>query len=366
MLRKLRMYYFIHSIRSDWNNGNAHFQRGLVRALGKLGHKVTCLEAEVNWSFENLQSEAMGREAVEQFFRTYPSIDVVLYREKNEMRNILRDADIVVVHEWTPPEIVSGILDIRDEMGFRAIFHDTHHRASSTPEQIQEMQVARFDGVLAFGNALREIYRTRFGMNRVWTLHEAADTTVFQPAAGEKSADLVWVGNWGDGERSEELRRFLMRPVVRIPDIQATVYGVRYPKEGLQALDAAGIEFKGYLPNLASVEVYQKARLTIHVPRHQYRDAMAGIPTIRVFEALACGIPLISAPWNDCEELFRPEDFLFVTDTEQMVSAIEYLLSHPKKAQEMAERGLATVCAHHTCDHRAEQLTEICEEVLAA
>jgi spore maturation protein CgeB len=361
------MYYFVHSIRSDWNNGNAHFQRGLVRALGKMGHKITCLEAESNWSFDNLQCEHQASQALEQYQKTYPDIEIQFYLpNQQDLRKLLADADIVIVHEWTESNVVNEILALQNKFGFRTLFHDTHHRASSNPGQIAEMQVVKFDGVLAFGEALRQIYLNKFGIDCVWTLHEAADTTVFYPEDKGKITDLVWIGNWGDGERSEELHKFLIYPVMQIPDIQAMVYGVRYPQEGLASLDKAGIEFKGYLPNLASPNVYHQARMTIHIPRKQYSRAMNGIPTIRVFEALASGIPLISAPWHDTEKLFCPGDFIYVNNEKEMALAIEYLLKHPKAAQEMAQRGLSTVLERHTCMHRAEQLTEICEEVLAA
>ena len=143
------------------------------------------------------------------------------------------------------------------------------------------------------------------------------------------------------------------------------IYGVRYPPQGLQALARAGVRYGGYLPNLQAPAVYAASGLTVHIPRRHYSSAMPGIPTIRVFEALACGIPLVSAPWQDSEQLFREEDFVFVTDGEQMKIALENLLANPAKAQDQAARGLETVLARHTCDHRARELTQICEELLA-
>jgi len=127
----------------------------------------------------------------------------------------------------------------------------------------------------------------------------------------------------------------------------------------------AGIHYSGYLPNLEAPAVYRSARITLHIPRQQYRTAMQGIPTIRVFEALAMGIPLISAPWQDSEELFRPGDFLRVNSGHEMTVAIRMLLRDSEAAEELALRGLQTVLARHTCRHRAEQLTSICKELLA-
>jgi len=91
---------------------------------------------------------------------------------------------------------------------------------------------------------------------------------------------------------------------------------------------------------------------------------MRGIPTIRVFEALACGIPLISAPWEDSEQLFRKEDFRLVRDGHEMQCAMNSLLSNKSAATEQALRGLETILARHTCRHRAEELTAICEEIV--
>jgi spore maturation protein CgeB len=101
----------------------------------------------------------------------------------------------------------------------------------------------------------------------------------------------------------------------------------------------------------------------MHIPRQQYSTAMDGIPTIRVFEALACGIPLVCAPWTDSEQLFRDGDFVKARNRAQMQSAIHALLDNPAAAKAQALRGRETVLSRHTCHHRAEQLTSICEEL---
>ena len=379
MSRKLAIAIFVHSIRSDWNNGNAHFLRGLARALGSgiaspekstliepQGHQVTIYEAEDNWSARNLALEALGEAALQQFERVYPDLDVRFYKlDRTTLRGELAEQDIVIVHEWNPPELIELILSLRDELGFRALFHDTHHRASSSPEQLRLLQVERFDGVVVFGEALQELYRRNFAMERVWTLHEAADATVFYPREAAKTRDVVWVGNWGDDERSGEIREFLVRPAAELPSRNFTIYGVRYPQAALDELKMVGIDFEGYLPNLAAPQNYSASKLTVHIPRQNYAGAIEGIPTIRVFEALASGIALISAPWQDTESLFAPGDILFACTTAEMVDLIEYLLTNPVAAHEQASRALTTVLSRHTCAHRALELTRICEEVLS-
>jgi len=371
MPRKLRFAYFTHSVRSDWNNGNAHFVRGLLRALHSLGCEVSIFEPAHAWSIDHLREEPAGEESLHCFHAVYPELAISCYQESEVAkpcywRGTLRSLDVIIFHEWNPPALAATLLQLRQELGFRLLFHDTHHRASSSPDQIRTFGVHQFDGVLAFGEALSCIYRDVFGIRRVWTLHEAADVTVFHPfETEEENADVIWIGNWGDNERSAEIREFFLAPAERLRDRRFVIHGVRYPDDALQALDHAGVVYAGYLPNLNAPAAYAAARLTVHIPRQQYTRAMTGIPTIRVFEALACGIPLISAPWDDTERLFREGDFLFVRDQQEMTRAIEYLLTDQAAAQEQARRGLETVLARHTCRHRAEQLLDICEGVLA-
>jgi spore maturation protein CgeB len=371
MSRNVRLAYFAHSLRSDWNNGNAHFLRGLLRGVAALGSEVTIFEPRHGWSVDQLRQETDGEHAIRRFYDAYPDLHISCYEDAETCdaffwREALRDIDVVVVHEWNPPQVADTLLTLRGEMGFRLLFHDTHHRASSSPEQIRELGVGRFDGVVAFGEALRRIYRDQFGFRRVWTLHEAADTSVFHPLPQEsKSCDVIWVGNWGDDERSCEIREFLLSPAASLNKRRFVVHGVRYPEDALNALNHAGVSYQGYLPNLNAPPAYAAARITIHIPRQSYKDALDGIPTIRVFEALACGIPLVCAPWSDTEQLFREGDFLLAGNRKEMTEALEFLLSNPSAAHAQAKRGLETLLSRHTCQHRAEQLLDICEEVLA-
>ncbi len=343
--------------------------------MGSLGHTVTVYEPAASWSYENLLTEPGGKASLDQFAATYPDVALRLYDPadpalEQEFERALHGVDVVIVHEWNEPALVALLLGLRAELGFKAVFHDTHHRASSSPESVRLQRVDEFDGVLTFGDALTAIYKKRFGIKACWTLHEAADTTVFFPREAAVENELAWVGNWGDGERSAELREFLIGPAGRLrssfePGFRATIYGVRYPQEGLDALASAGITYGGYLPNLAAPEVYARSRMTMHVPRQQYSAALTGIPTIRVFEALASGIPLLSAPWQDTEELFRDGDFAWVRDGAEAEAAMRWVLDDPIVAEEQVERGLDTVLARHTCAHRARQLTGILDEVLS-
>jgi spore maturation protein CgeB len=370
MSRSLRIAYLSHTLRSDWNNGNAHFLRGLLNEIQALGHDVLCFEPAVEWSLTHLLAEPGGEASLQQFSALYPTLKVRLYpaeraAEPSLWRDALRDLDAVILHEWNPPALAHTLLALREELGYKLLFHDTHHRASSSPEGIAQFGTDRFDGVLAFGDALRQIYQQRFGIERVWTLHEAADTRLFRPMPGNGTLqDIVWIGNWGDNERSAEIRDFLLTPASKLAPRRTTIYGVRYPPQGLAALANAGVRYGGYLPNLEAPHEYAASRLTVHIPRQQYNGALTGVPTIRVFEALACGIPLISAPWQDTEHLFREGDFLFVKNGDEMLATMRDLLDSPKLAASQAMRGLEIILARHTCRHRAEQLITTLQEEL--
>ena len=232
MSTKRRIAYLAHSIRSDWNNGNAHFLRGLLRALAGLGHAVRTFEPAQAWSLQNLRDEQAGTASLEQFSSIYSELAITEYPADANLdlwQQLLQGFDVVILHEWAPPELSQTLLTVRATTGFALLFHDTHHRASSSPEQIKAFGLERFDGVLAFGNVLRDLYRSSFRINKVWTLHEAADISVFHPLPQRAIAqDVVWIGNWGDEERSAEIREFLVSPAAELTDRRATIYGVRY------------------------------------------------------------------------------------------------------------------------------------------
>jgi spore maturation protein CgeB len=370
--RPLDIRFFVHSLVSDWNHGNAHFLRGLARALAQLGHRVRSYEQLGSWSLSNLvhQEHERSIDAIDQFRSTYPELDIHFYQNDSNLLPFLRDqlkgADIVIIHEWNEPALVNTVLGLKAELGFKALFHDTHHRAHTSPRDMLRLHLHQFDGVLAFGDAIRRIYQDGFGMPNVWTFHEAAAVDTFKPLRKEQTIDILWIGNWGDDERTGELREFLIEPATAEPGRKTVIYGVRYPEAAVRELQRAGIEYRGYLPNLEAPQVYGESALTVHVPRSQYANGLGGIPTIRVFEALACGIPLISAPWNDVEGLFRPgQDFLMVPDRTAMEAEMSRLLRDEAARRQLAANGLQIILQRHTCAHRADQLTEICEEVLA-
>jgi spore maturation protein CgeB len=364
----VRIALFCHSLLSDWNHGNAHFLRGVVTELGARGHDVRVFEPEDAWSVESLIADH-GLSALAGARAFYPDLAPRRYRLPSlDLDASLDGAELVLVHEWTDPALVRRIGEHRARVGaYRLLFHDTHHRLVTDPASIARLDLSRYDGVLAFGRVLRDLYLAHGITQRAYVWHEAADVRVFRPAPGVvKERDLVWIGNWGDGERAEELEEFLIDPVRRL-GLRARVHGVRYPDAAIAALEDAGIDYAGWLPNYLVPDAFARARVTMHVPRRPYAAALPGIPTIRPFEALACGIPLVSAPWSDAEGLFSPgHDYLVAADGEEMIRHLRRLLVEPERARALAERGRRAILARHSCAHRTDELLAIHGELSAA
>jgi spore maturation protein CgeB len=321
-------------------------------------HSLSVFEPEDSWSVRNLLDDH-GTSAIGQFHSAYPELQSTRYRlEQLDLDRILDDADLVIVHEWNDPKLVRDIgVHHERSRNYVLFFHDTHHRSLTAPDEMAQYSLAKYDAVLAFGEVVSATYLERGWSERAFTLHEAADTRRFMPLEGtRKTGDLVWIGNFGDDERTAELDEFLIDPVRRL-GLRARVYGVRYTAQTLAKLDAAGIEYGGYLPNWEVPRVFAEHRLTVHVPRRPYAERLPGIPTIRPFEAMACGIPLISAPWSDTEGLFHGgSDYLSVREGREMEKTLRFLLEHQEYADGMSARARATITGRHTCSHRVDEL----------
>jgi spore maturation protein CgeB len=361
----VRLIIFCHSLLSDWNHGNAHFLRGVCSDLLARGHQVAVYEPHDAWSVQNLVAEH-GEQPLRGFAQAYPLLRSHRYTPDTlDLDQVLAEADLVLVHEWNEHALVKRIgLHRQDNPHYRLLFHDTHHRCVTDPGGMAAYDLRHYDGVLAFGSVIRDLYRKQGWARRAWTWHEAADHRVFHPMAGQaREGDLVWVGNWGDEERTAELHEFLLEPV-RTLGLKARVHGVRYPEHALRSLAEAGISYGGWLPNYAAPQLFARYGVTVHVPRRPYVAALPGIPTIRVFEALACGIPLVSAPWDDCEGLFEPgADFLVARNGKEMREQLHAVLHDAELARSLAEQGRRTILARHTCAHRVDELLDIYAEL---
>lgn len=294
----MNIVMFYHSLVSDWNHGNAHFLRGVVTELQHRGHHVRVYEPQDGWGLQNLRLEH-GNDPIREFHRRYPDLHSIRYRHQTlDLDAVLCDADLVLVHEWNRHSLVAQIGDHhRHHSHYTLLFHDTHHRCISDTHGMARYDLSAYDGALVFGEVIREVYLSQRWTRRAWVWHEAAD---------------------------------------------------------------AGIAYKGWLPNFRAPELFARARMTVHVPRRPYTQRLKGIPTIRPFEAMASGIPLISAPWQDSERLFRPgRDYLLARDGKQMRQSMETVLMNRDATDSLVRHGLETIRRRHTCAHRVNQLLAI-------
>jgi spore maturation protein CgeB len=376
----MKFSFFYHSLMSDWNHGSAHFLRGVVSELLAQGHQVQVFEPTNAWSKANLLQDH-GLAPLEDFRKIYPQLTSHPYeRDSLDLEQVAEDSDVVLVHEWNDPWLVNGLGELRNRLqrgnnpdqSFILLFHDTSHRAVSDPSWLRRFRLEHYDGVLAFGEALTDVYRGHGWHHDVWTWHEAADTKVFfprepcsrEPSSRELNArypsgDCVWVGNWGDGERAADLEEFLFSPL-REMQLRSHLFGVHYPRELLSKFAWEGVHYGGWIANFRVPELYANFKFTVHVPRNHYVQRLPGIPTIRPFEAMACGIPLISSPWDDAEGLFRPgEDYLVARDASEMQQHMRALLEDRDLVKDITAKALLRVRSRHTCGHRVAELLNI-------
>ena len=358
-----RFALFYHSVVSDWNHGNAHFLRGLMRALQARGHEVICYEQADNWSLQNLLQEDPG--AVEAFHQRFPDLRYGTYRLGSScldlrLRIALEQADVAIVHEWNEPAVIRRLGSLCRQLGVRSAFHDTHYRVVLDDAYRAQLGLEQFDAILAYSPSVAERYHD-LGFRNVHVVHEAADVTVFAPQDVPETQDVVFVGNYGDGDRSQEIEEYVFGPCRELPHLRFAMYGVRYPEAVLARMrNGLAVDYRGSARNVDVPRIYSASRVVLHVPRRQYVELLPGTPTIRVFEALAAGACLVSLPWPDTDGLFRTgKDFAVVSTPAEMRDALRWLADDADARHRFGASGRETILARHTCGHRADQVLGI-------
>lgn len=355
----MRFGLFYQSVISDWNHGNAHFLRGIMRALQARGHETLCFEQEDNWSIQNLLNEAP--DAVAAFEARFPDLRYQRYRLDDGLERALRERlegfDVVLVHEWNETSVIGLVARLCRDMGIRALFHDTHYRVVLDHAYRDRLDLRLFDGILAYSSSLAQRYR-ELDYENVYVFHEAADPTVFAPRPLPKTVDVVFVGNYGDGDRSDEIEQYVFGPRRELRHLRFAMYGVRYPEQVVERMrNGLAVDYRGWVANAEVPRVYSSAKVALHVPRRQYLQLLPGTPTIRVFEVLASGACLLSLPWPDTDGLFRAgKDYAVAATPEEMRDVLTWLCADDSAREAFGSHGRSTILARHTCGHRADQL----------
>jgi len=363
----VRFVLFYHSLISDWNHVTAHGLRGVATELLKRGHSVQIFEPADGWSLRNLR-EQCGDGLIKAFQVTYPRLRSQFYDPLTlDLDETLAEADVVIAHEWNDIGLLRSLGDhrARTRRSYTLLLHDAPHRSLIRPIEMRERALAYYDGVLASSDGLRQLYEDHSWAANVWTWRDGVDTNVFRPWPSEpiRSLDVVWVGSWGIGERISELNEYLIEPI-RSLGLRARFFGARFPNEALHTLSAAGIDYGGWIPDFGIPAAFATARFSVQVPRRMQIEGLPHTPVIRVLQAMACGIPVVSAPWDECETLFSPgTDLLIGHDGSQVEQHLVRLLGDRELARFVAAKGHQAVMERHTCAHRAEELLAVCRHL---
>jgi spore maturation protein CgeB len=340
------------SISSSWGNGHATLWRGLCRALDARGHRIVFFERDVPYY-------ANTRDSLE-----FPGCSLRLYDDwANNLwsaRNELQDADVAMVTSYCPDGVAAAQL-VLDSRAARRVFYDLD--TPVTLARLDEGQsvdylppegLGAFDLVLSYtgGDALYRL-QTQLGARRVAPLYGSVDLDVHRPAPAVKefAGDLSYLGTYA-ADRQETLERLLITPARRAPYRRFVIGGAQYPHDFPWTKN---IFFVRHLPPAQHPDFYCSSRATLNLTRRAMA-AMGFCPQGRLFEAAACGVPILTDDWEGLDEFYEPGREILVCRTpEDTLNALDLgdeLRSIGRAARERT-------VAEHTAAHRAKYLEDV-------
>jgi spore maturation protein CgeB len=346
------------SITSSWGNGHATTYRALLGALRRRGHDVLFLERDTSWYAANRDLA----EAEAGFVELYGSVEEL----RDRFAEDVRVADVVVVGSYVPDGVAVGEWVVETARGTTA-FYDI-----DTPVTLAKLErgdeeylaphlVPRYDLYLSFtgGPTLRRIER-ELGAPRARALYCAVDPERHVPVEAEQRFDLGYLGTYSD-DRQPTLERLLLEPARRLPEARFAVAGPQYP-QGIEW--PPNVERIEHLPPSGHAGFYAAQAFALNVTRAAMVRA-GWSPSVRLFEAAACGVPVVSDPWPGLDELFRPgREILVARGTEDVVRYLRETDEDERRA--LGERARRRVLAEHTAERRAEELEGYVAELAGA
>ncbi len=352
----MRLIIFGLTVSSSWGNGHATLWRGLIAALAGAGHRVTFFERDVPYYAENRDLTELGAGA-----------SLVLYRDWAEVaaqaRRAADEADAAIVTSFCPDALDAADLLGASPVGVRCFYDlDTpvtldRLSAHEPVAYIGPRGLADFDLVLSYtGGAALDALRTRLGAARAAALYGWVDPGVYRPAPAEPRyvADLSYLGTYAPDRQDSLLRLFVAAARAR-PAQRFVIGGAQYPKDFPWA---PNIFFVRHLPPGEHPGFYSSSRLTLNITRAAMA-AMGWCPSGRLFEAAACGTPILSDTWPGLDSFFEPgREIMIAATTEEALHAID---TPQADLARMAGRARARVLAEHTASHRAETLVALLE-----
>ncbi|WP_437809521.1 CgeB family protein [Sorangium sp. So ce1078] len=355
----MRLVIFGLTISSSWGNGHATLWRGVINALGRAGHRVTFFERDAPYyaAHRDLHSLSHGNE-----LRLYTSFDEIL----PEARSAVREADAAMVTSYCPDggPATEVVLESR---GLKAFYDlDTpvtldRLDAGQSVGYIGPRGLVDFDCVLSYtGGAALDQLQAKLGARRVFPLYGSADPEVHRPVVPREEfrGDLSYLGTYA-ADRQEALSALFLEAARRLPQKRFVIGGSLYP-EGFPWAD--NIYYMRHVAPPDHPAFYCSSPLTLNVTRGAMA-AMGYCPSGRLFEAAACGTPILSDSWEGLDQFFTPgKEILVARTTDEAVAALSL---PPAEVAAIACAARERVLAEHTASRRAAELVAILESVSA-
>jgi spore maturation protein CgeB len=353
--RSLDIVIFGLSITSAWGNGHATTYRALTRALTERGHRVRFFERDMPWYAENRD------------LANPPYARTQLYTQLAELPRYFGDevrADLVIIGSYVPEALALAEWVLPRATGATAFYDiDTPVTVAALDrgdcQYLTPDLVPRFDLYLSFaGGPILERLRTRYGALRPRPLYCSVDPHEYFPTRSAKRYDLGYLGTYSP-DRQPALERLLLEPARRWTEGRFSVAGAQYPESVEWPANVARAE---HLPPDAHRGYYNSQRFTLSVTRADM-VAQGYSPSVRLFEAAACAVPIITDPWTGMAEFFTPESELLVANTTEEV--LHFLRDlDPAQARRIGERARERVLRMHTAAHRAMTLESYVKELV--
>jgi len=346
----MRIVVFGLTITSSWGNGHATLWRALCRALVRRGHHVTFFERDVEYYASTRDLHAM------------PGVEPVLYGSWEEVRpraaRALAGADLAMVTSYCPDGVAASALVQGSTARMRAFYDlDTpvtleRLSAGERPDYLPPEGLGGFDLVLSYtgGEALTRL-RSQLGARRVAPLYGSVDPEAHRPVPPEERlrADLSYLGTYA-ADRQPALERLLVEPARRLPERRFVIGGALYPPEFPWA---ENIWFVRHMPPPEHPAFFSSSRLTLNITRRAMA-AMGWCPSGRLFEAAACGTPILSDTWPGLSDFYAPGHEVLVAETAE--DAIAAIGLSDIELRRVADAARERTLAEHTADRRAEAL----------
>ena len=352
----MRVLIFGLTVSSSWGNGHATIWRGLCRALGEIGHSITFFEKDV--PYYRIHRDLFDPQLYE--LHLYPDWNQV----ESDARRHLANADCAIVSSYCPDARAAADLMLDSKVPLR-VFYDLDTpvtlkalREHTDVPYIPLFGLEPFDLVLSYtgGRALEQL-KAQLRARRVAPLYGCVDTSCHRrvPPTPHYKCDFSYLGTYA-ADRQPQLDKLFLEPAREIPQKRFCIGGALYPSDFHWSNN---IYFVRHLPPHEHPAFYSSSTLTLNVTRAAMAE-MGYCPSGRLFEAAACGTPIVTDHWDGLDQFFTPADeILLANNSKDVVDALT--LSDPE-LRAIARRAQDRVMAQHTSQHRARQLMNLLEE----